>query len=289
MIQDIGKGRYHNEYKRTEPGPDSRVLGYRGRELLIRRKGEELSFLRYSEVCGLFPGLKTEDVRYLFSIDGTTYFWFPGLTGIKEEDAAALGMGWEPIERLRADAPCAEAFAGVTGCQLADWYESRRFCPRCGHPAVHDERERMMRCPVCGQQEYPKLSPAVIVAVTHGDQILLTRYTGGNYRKYALIAGFAEIGETIEETVAREVMEEVGLRVKNLRYYKSQPWSFTGTLLFGFFAELDGDDSIQLDRMELSEAKWCAREEVPEDDGVSLTREMMGVFRRGGMASKPEA
>ena len=99
--------------------------------------------------------------------------------------------------------------------------------------------------------------------------------------RYALIAGFAEIGETIEETVAREVMEEVGLKVKNIRYYKSQPWSFSDTLLMGFFAELDGDDRIRLDENELSVAKWCTREEVPADDGVSLTREMMRVFKEG--------
>ncbi len=281
MIQDIGKGRYHNEYRKISPEPDSRVLGCRGRELLVRRKEGELSFLRYQEVQELFPEAGPEAFRYLFAIDGTSYFWLPGLSEAGPETEKAAGVCWEPLERLRADVPRVEAFAGVTGHQLADWYMSRRFCPRCGHPAVHDEAERMMRCPACGQMEYPKLSPAVIVAVTHRDRILLTKYAGGNYRRYALVAGFAEIGETIEETVAREVMEETGLRVKNLRYYKSQPWSFTGTLLFGFFAELDGDDAIHLDHMELSEAKWCSREEVPEDDGVSLTREMMRVFREG--------
>ena len=83
---------------------------------------------------------------------------------------------------------------------------------------------------------------------------------------------------TIEETVAREVMEEVGLKVKNIRYYKSQPWSFSDTLLMGFFAELDGDDRIRLDENELSVAKWCTREEVPQMTEVSLTREMMRVF-----------
>jgi NAD+ diphosphatase len=77
------------------------------------------------------------------------------------------------------------------------------------------------------------------------------------------------------------VLEETGLRVKNLRYYKSQPWSFSDTLLFGFFAELDGDPTVHLDDHELALAKWCTREEIPEDDGISLTREMMRVFREG--------
>ena len=138
-----------------------------------------------------------------------------------------------------------------------------------------------MYCPACGQREYPKLNPAVIVAVTEGDKLLLTKYAGRAYTKYALIAGYTEIGETVEETVQREVMEEVGLKVKNIRYYKSQPWSFTDTLLMGFFVEVDGDDTIRLDENELQVAKWCSREEIPENDGISLTREMMEVFKNG--------
>ena len=100
-----------------------------------------------------------------------------------------------------------------------------------------------------------------------------------DYKKYALIAGFVEIGETVEETVEREVMEEVGLKVKNLRYYKSQPWGYDSNVLMGYFAELDGDESITMDTEELSKAQWFAREEMPaHNDGISLTREMMGVF-----------
>ena len=141
-----------------------------------------------------------------------------------------------------------------------------------------------MQCPACQKLRYPVISPCVIVAVTQGERILLTRYASGHstYKKYALIAGFAEIGESIEKTVQREVMEEVGLKVKNLRFYKSQPWSFTDTLLFGFFAELDGEEEITMDEKELSEAGWFLREELPEEfDGVSLTNEMIRVFRDG--------
>ncbi len=97
-----------------------------------------------------------------------------------------------------------------------------------------------------------------------------------------MIAGFAEIGESIEDTVRREVYEEVGLKVKNLQFYKSQPWSFTDTLLFGFFCQVDGDDTITMDERELSVAQWASREEVPDDpEGISLTREMMTVFKEG--------
>ena len=101
---------------------------------------------------------------------------------------------------------------------------------------------------------FPKIAPAVIVGVTHGDKILMTKYAGREYKRYALIAGFTEIGETAEETVKREVMEEVGLTVKNIRYYKSQPWGFDSNLLLGYFCELAEEEEIHLDEEELSVA-----------------------------------
>ena len=137
-------------------------------------------------------------------------------------------------------------------------------------------------CPECGQIEYPKICPAVIVAVTHGDKLLLTRYANRPFQNYALIAGFVEIGETLEDTVHREVMEEVGVKVKNLRYYKNQPWAFTDTLLTGFYCELDGDPAITLDHNELCEGVWLSREEIPSrENDISLTAEMIERFRLG--------
>ena len=117
--------------------------------------------------------------------------------------------------------------------------------------------------------------------MTDGNRILMSKYAGRTYKKYALLAGFVEIGETAEgETVKREVMEEVGLKVKNIRYYKSQPWSFTDTLLLGFYCELDGDDKIVLDKEELALAEWFEREDIPDvTSHESLTNEMMMKFK----------
>ena len=118
--------------------------------------------------------------------------------------------------------------------------------------------------PNCGKTTYPKLMPAVIVAIVHEDKILVTSYANRPSRGFALIAGFTEIGETVEETVHREVMEEVGLRVKNLRFYKSQPWSFTDTLLMGFYCELDGAcEDVILDEVELKVNELAAQ--LPPD------------------------
>lgn len=283
MIQDIGQGRYRNEYEPAAPGPDDRVICRRGRELFIKKRENTLVFPTYREVTEQFPKLAGTET-YLFKVDEIRYYLFREVGTAAEKmftDRRFPGFSWENINILRTIGPKEAAFAAVTGFQLAEWYGSRRFCPRCGERLAHDEKERMMRCPSCGQTEYPKISPAVIVGVTNGEKLLLTKYAGRDFKRYALIAGFAEIGETIEETVRREVMEETGVRVKNIRYYKSQPWSFSGTLLMGFFADLDGDDTIRLDEEELSEGVWCTREEVPEDDGISLTREMMRVFKCG--------
>ena len=146
----------------------------------------------------------------------------------------------------------------------------------------HDAKERMLYCEECRNMEFPKICPAVIVGVTDKDRILMSKYAGKANRNYALIAGFTEIGETVEQTVAREVMEEVGLKVKNIRYYKSQPWAFSDTLLMGFYCDLDGEDAITLDRDELALAEWFDRKDIPETASTeSLTNEMILRFKNG--------
>jgi len=131
--------------------------------------------------------------------------------------------------------------------------------------------------------EYPKISPAVIIALVHGNRILMSKYVGRAYKNYALLAGFSEIGEPVEETVRREVMEEVGLKVGRLHYYKSQPWSFSETVLMGFFVDLDGDDeTVTLDTEELATAEWFTREDAPPQPlNISLTSEMIWQFKNG--------
>lgn len=122
----------------------------------------------------------------------------------------------------------------------------------------------------------------MIIGVTHGNKILMSKYAGRDFKEYALLAGFCEVGETIEETVKREVMEEVGLKVKNITYFKSQPWSFSDTLLMGFFCELDGDGTISIDQEELSMAEWFEREDMPvKEEDLSLTNAMMMAFKEG--------
>ena len=118
---------------------------------------------------------------------------------------------------------------------------------------------------------------------TEQDKILLTRYAGGSYRHWALVAGFVEVGETFKGAARREIMEEVGLKVSDLVYYKSQPWSFSDSAMIGFFAKLEGDPSITLQESELGEAAWFSREDVPDlPSTISVGQEMITLFKNGG-------
>ncbi len=277
MIQDIMPHQYHNEYKAIKPRREDFVVFCEKGTMLVKYENGEIAFPTFHDMLEKNPKL-LEEATYLFEIDDMRFFLVWNMTVPKAKD-------WYYLKKkdCREAEPMYLAFAAITAFQLHDWYESRKFCGKCGKTMVHDERERMMRCPICGQMEYPKIAPAVIVAIINGNRLLLSKYAGRDYKKYALIAGFAEIGETIEETVGREVMEEVGLKVKNLRFYKSQPWSFTDTLLFGFFAELDGEDNIVLDETELATAEWFEREDIPvAPSRSSLTNEMIMVFKEGG-------
>ncbi|MEY8339308.1 NAD(+) diphosphatase [Lachnospiraceae bacterium 62-35] len=276
MIQDIAPHIYYNQYQPLPPDPDSFLMICCGRNIFLKEAGGEITFLRFQEACSLIPDL-SHACTYLFSIDGARFYLAP-----EGEYSLPDSFILQPAGFLRTAAPGYMAFAAITAIQLNSWYKSRRFCGVCGGPLRHHEQERMMYCDSCKTMEYPKISPAVIVAVTDGDRLLLTKYANRAITRYSLIAGFAEIGETIEETIHREVMEEVGLKVKNIRYYKSQPWSFTDTLLFGFYCQLDGPDKIRLDKNELAVAEWFDRKNVPGvDHDVSLTQEMMCRFRDG--------
>ncbi len=274
MIQDLYPSRFDNRFELRLPLPDSTVLFFRGDAVLAA----------YDEARGelVFPcrGDFAEDLSavYAFSIDDRPFFL------ALRDTRAPEGFRLCAVRELRS-LPLASnrgIFAVYSAYHLWKWYAGGRFCGACGGPAEPDGKERALFCPRCGVKTYPRINPAVIVGVTDGDRILLTKYRTG-FAHNALVAGFTEFGETLEETVAREVMEEVGLRVKNIRYYKSQPWGIAADILMGFFCEVDGDPAIRMDKNELGYAAWVRREDVVLQPGeYSLTNEMMKLFRDGG-------
>lgn len=277
MIQDIAPLHLHNEFYYKQPQATSRVLGFGNRSVYLQYENEKITFLTYEQLecyCRA-QKLRTPETIYLFEMGGEDYF----LTDIPE-DAAIEDFAFHTLFSIRRMKPKEKVYAATTGWHLYLWYRDNRFCGRCAHKLVHDTKERMLRCPSCGNLVFPKIAPAVIIGLIDGDRIMMTKYADREYKRYALIAGFTEIGETAEETVRREVMEEVGLEVKNIRYYKSQPWGFDQNLLMGFFCDLAKEAPIRLEEDELSLAEWVDYHDVPDDEeGLSLTHEMMTYFR----------
>lgn len=276
MFQDLDI-RYDNSFRKETPTPNSIALIYRGDAVLAKKQDGLLTLPTFAELGG---APEESAFRYAFTLGEREFFLFDDARR-KEEPPVIEGHEYIPSREFRGLGPKEAVFAAAVGESLHRWYGATRFCGRCGKPMADSDAERARVCPACGLTLYPKISPAVIVAVTDGDRLLLTKYRGRAFKRYALVAGFNEIGESIEDTVRREVFEETGVRVKNLRFYKSQPWVFTDSLLMGFTCELDGSDEITLQENELSEAGWYRRAEIPADySPISLTGEMIDRFRR---------
>ena len=283
MIQDIAPHKMDNQFRQgMRPDALSPVLMFTGKRMehiLVHISQGHISFPTMAEM----PERLT--YTYLFTMDDRAFFMAleeePDPSEISQDLVAVDSRALRP-EYYLGDENRHLIFAAYTAGQLARWYHDNRYCGTCGHMTVHSKTERAICCPNCGRTIYPRILPAVIIGVTDGDRILMTKYAGRRIPFYALVAGFNEIGETLEETVSREVMEEVGLKVKNIRYYKSQPWGIVDDLLAGFYCDVDVSTEITLDRNELKEAVWVERGNVegqPHD--LSLTNEMMVVFREG--------
>lgn len=301
MIQDIFPHVMHNEYHtEATPKPDDIVFCFEGLKLWVKAQ-PEISFLKVKELEALVSGQaesadELPELIYLFTIDEQGFYLMKELRtylpstdnaaseqSLSEEEAGAVILSCIEIRELREKNQISQemAFAAYTAKHLADWYRDNHFCGRCGGKMEHSKSERAMICPRCGYTSYPRIMPAVIVGVIKGDELLITKYRVG-YRHNALIAGFTEIGETLEETVAREVMEETGIKVTNIRYYKSQPWGIANDILVGFFCEAEGNTSIRMDEKELKYAQWTRREDIVlQPDAYSLTNEMMKRFKDG--------
>jgi NAD+ diphosphatase len=222
--------------------------------LVARRDGESIVLPTDDDVLAM--GLRVEDAHRLGSLD--------------DSDALAIAVTgdvappFEPLA-LRALATFLErGLFGVVGRALhtADWLTTSRFCGRCGAATVRLPDERCMECPRCKLQAYPRISPAIITLVRKGELALLATNAKFPGAFYSTLAGFAEIGESLEETLAREVHEEVGVNVGSVRYFGSQPWPFPNSLMIAFTAEWVAGE-IVIDRKEISDAKWFSVDELP--------------------------
>ena len=294
MIQDIAPWRFGNEFLRVSPADGDTVLDLDAEGLLLEEETQRLPSVREwrewaagteAELVYAFRLVREDDafieapMAETDSPEGRRALFFLVL----RRSGAFTPAGWRRTapSALRGS-PVPRPLVAATALHLAGWYDTHRFCGRCGSPMRRSRQERALSCPDCGQLYYPVIPPCVIVAVISGDRLLMTRYARPGASKLVLVAGFVEIGETAEQAAAREVMEEAGLRIRNLRYAGSQPWGLSGTLALGYVAELDGPDTIRLDTSELAEARWVERSAIPPcTDSSSLTMSLISRFAAG--------
>ncbi len=194
---------------------------------------------------------------------------------LPEDFIPPTGWHWEGLRRLFGRIADADMAAAGYGMQLFRWMDDHRFCGRCGAATTLRAGERALACPACGRGLFPQVAPAVIVAVISGTRLLLAR--AGRYpgRMFSVIAGYVEPGETLEECVQREVREEVGIEVGDIRYFGSQPWPFSGSLMVAFTAAHTGG-TITVDNKEILEADWFTAADLPPIPGkISIARRLI--------------
>jgi len=275
MINEIFPHRFNNQFIGTNHiTEDDYILHYQDNSLLLKSTDDGFEIPRKKDVSTI---LDTTERTFLFSLNEVRCFliW-------EEPKTVNEPFVYKEISLFRTLQPQEIAWVGLVGHQLMNWYLQNKFCGTCGSKTQTKLDERAITCPACHTTVYPKISPAIIVAITNNDKILLASNAKFRENWYSLIAGYADIGESLEEAVMREVKEEVGLDVKNIRYYKSQPWPFSDSMMIGFFAEADDTQPVRPDHIEITDAQWFTRENLPNHPpAISIAGEMIEKFEKG--------
>jgi NAD+ diphosphatase len=231
-------------------------FAFRGSDLLVRIEEETARVPTGSEWEAL--GLETGRVHEIGVVEGLPARAVEIAEGLEPPE----GLAFQGLRKLWSLLP--EEIWRLAGraVQIVEWDRNHRYCGRCGEETVPQEDEFARRCPRCGLQHFPRVSPAVIVRIERGDEILLARSPHFAPGVYSTLAGFVEPGESMEQCVAREVFEEAGVRVTNIRYFGSQPWPFPHSLMVGFVADWESGD-ITPQPGEIEDAAWFTVETLP--------------------------
>ncbi len=242
---------------------------FHGDQLWARRAGAQAS-------CLLDAGVPAGTLLW------TERLATPDGAGVEAMETAAMtppaGIEAVPLRAFFDLATPADYATASHAFELLHWRRSHRFCGQCGQPLARHATERAMSCAICRDLVYPRTNPVVITRVTRGREILLARRAQGVTAFYSVIAGFVEAAETLEHAAEREIAEEVGLRVKNLRYFGSQPWPYPNNLMCAFTAEYASGE-IQVDGKEIGAAGWFTPENLPPiPPAVSISRRLINAW-----------
>jgi NAD+ diphosphatase len=226
--------------------------------LFFSESGEYLSYLKDENEISVLDIVKYQlsefdeaKVIYAFEIDDEHYYIY-SIENIIDKEKFKIVNRMSVLKEYSEK----DAYIILSASHIFSWNQNTKYCGRCGHLLDNKLGERAKICSDCNTVYYPQIAPAVIVAIENNGKLLMTKYAKRKTSRYALVAGFIEIGETTEDAIKREVEEEVGLKVTDIQYFASQPWGISGGLLLGYYAKLNGPDDITLDLNELKEATW---------------------------------
>ncbi len=247
-------------------------FAFRNDELLVKMADERTIIPCITDLSSF--NLKPVRTQYIGTLDERPCY----SAELKKDVQAPEGMSFHGLRQIFV--PLGDDLFRIAGraIQIMKWDQNHQFCGRCGNSTetVHTEHAKV--CVKCGLRCYPRLSPATITAVIKGKRILLAHAGRFPSKLYSVIAGFTESGETLEECVKREIMEEVGIEVKNIRYFGSQPWPFPDSLMVAFTAEYAGG-KIVIDKNEIADAGWFSADDLPGiPDKVSIARRLIDWF-----------
>ncbi len=276
MMYEIAPHVMHNEFRVQKPKPSDFVIYTENARPLLKKKDSSFCIPTVTDAEEACPKI-TESLHYLFSIDERAFFSADTNFALGSSEFEFVGNRF-----FRTMPELSLAFGGAVAAHISRWEQSNRFCGHCGNPMQRKTDERAFICERCGETVYPKICPVVIVSVTWEDKLLMAHNRNNPDPKPYLISGFVDVGESLEQAAMREVREEAGISIQDIRYVASEPWPFSNSLIAGFTAKLSGSPKITVQESELSFAKWVPREEIGEYTGrLSVSGVMIRRFKEG--------
>jgi NAD+ diphosphatase len=241
-------------------------------KILVKASEDTLSIPTWNEVVSLNIEVKNE--HFLGELRGISCYTME----LSSIPTLSPELDFKNL-RLSGDMMSEEMFfLSGRASQVLNWDNTHRFCSRCGSPTETVPGERAKRCPKCGFITYPRICPAIITSVIKDDKILLAHNNNFTEGLYSVIAGFVEPGETFEECVKREILEEVNIKVKNIKYFSNQPWPFPNSLMIAFTAEYESGE-IDVDKIEIGHADWFSINNLPTlPSKTSVARKLINSF-----------